>query len=154
MIRGVRLAIDVGTARIGVAKSDPDALLASPLQTVARNRDGDAHLDELTALIAEYEPVRVYIGYPLNLRGEHTPSTEDAIAVANELASRIQPPVVLLDERLTTVTATQQLRAAGKQASRSRNVIDQAAAVVLLQDAIDRERAGASVGTSLTEIAG
>ena len=102
--------------------------------------------------MAEYEPVVVYVGYPLNMRGEHTASTDDAIAVAEALAERIPSPVRMIDERLTTVSAARQFRASGKQASRSRDVIDQAAAVVLLQDAVDRERAGMSPGKSLDEL--
>lgn len=153
MTRGVRLAIDVGKARIGVAKSDPDGLLATPLETVSRDLDGDTHLRRLVDIVTEYEPLRVYVGYPLNMRGEHTASTEDAVTVAAELADRIHVPVRMLDERLTTVSAARQFQASGKKASRSRDVIDQAAAVVLLQDAIDRERGGMTPGKSLDEIA-
>lgn len=153
MTRGVRLAIDVGKARIGVAKSDPDGLLATPLETVSRDLDGDTHLRRLVDIVTEYEPLRVYVGYPLNMRGEHTASTEDAVTVAAELADRIHVPVRMFDERLTTVSAARQFQASGKKASRSRDVIDQAAAVVLLQDAIDRERGGMTPGKSLDEIA-
>lgn len=152
MIRGPRLAIDVGKARIGVAKSDPDGVLATPLVTVQRDATGELHLQELESIVAEYEPVVVYVGYPLNMRGEHTASTDDAIAVAEALAERIPSPVRMLDERLTTASAARQFRASGKQASRSRDVIDQAAAVVLLQDAVDRERAGMSPGKLLDEL--
>ncbi|MFD2673841.1 Holliday junction resolvase RuvX [Gulosibacter bifidus] len=149
MSRGPRLGVDVGKARIGVAKSDPDGLLATPLETVARDLENETHLQRLREIVAEVEPLRVYVGYPLNMRGEHTPSTEDAIAVATALAETIDVPVRLIDERLTTVSATRQFQAAGRKASRSRDVIDQAAAVVLLQDAIDRERGGALPGKDL-----
>lgn len=140
MRRGIRFGVDVGKARIGVARSDPDGLLAVPLETVPRDPDGDGHLQRIAELAAEYEILEVVVGHPLNLRGESTASTEDAVGVAQDLAAMVGAPVRLLDERLTTVSAARQFRAAGRQASRSRKVIDQAAAVVLLQDALDRER--------------
>ena len=141
MRRGVRFAVDVGKARIGVARSDPDGLLAVPVETVKRDLEGDTHVRRLAELVEEYSVMEVIVGHPLNLRGESTPSTEDAIGVARVVAAAIPAPVRLLDERLTTVSAAKQFRASGKQASRSRDRIDQAAAVVLLQDALDRERA-------------
>ncbi len=141
MRRGVRFAVDVGKARIGVARSDPDGLLAVPVETVKRDLEGDTHVRRLAELVEEYSVMEVIVGHPLNLRGESTPSTEDAIGVARAVAAAIPAPVRLLDERLTTVSAAKQFRASGKQASRSRDRIDQAAAVVLLQDALDRERA-------------
>lgn len=151
MRRGIRLAVDVGRARIGVARSDPDGLLAVPVETVARDLDGDAHIHRLAALAQEYEVIEVYVGHPLNMRGESTLSTEDAVSVAHAIAATVEAPVRLLDERLTTVSATRQFRDSGKKASRSRHVIDQAAAVVLLQDALDRERQhGTLPGTKIS----
>jgi putative Holliday junction resolvase len=148
--RGVRFAVDVGKARIGVARSDPDGLLAVPVETVARDLSGETHIARLADLVDEYGVFEVIVGHPLNLRGESTPSTDDAIAVARALAAAIEVPVRLLDERLTTVSAAKQFRASGRQASRSRDKIDQAAAVVLLQDALDRERSsGNPPGTEL-----
>ncbi|MFD2758926.1 Holliday junction resolvase RuvX [Gulosibacter faecalis] len=150
MRRGVRFAVDVGKARIGVARSDPDGLLAVPVETVARDLSGETHIARLADLVDEYGVFEVIVGHPLNLRGESTPSTDDAIAVARALAAAIEVPVRLLDERLTTVSAAKQFRASGRQASRSRDKIDQAAAVVLLQDALDRERSsGNPPGTEL-----
>lgn len=140
MRRGVRFGVDVGKARIGIARSDPDGLLAVPLETVKRDLEGDSHLKRIADLVDEYQAIELIVGHPLNMRGESTPSTEDAVGVAQALAAIVEAPVRLLDERLTTVSAAKQFRAAGKQASRSREVIDQAAAVVLLQDALDRER--------------
>lgn len=140
MRRGIRLGVDVGRARIGIARSDPDGMLAVPLETVKRDLEGNSHLARIAELVAEYEVLELIVGHPLNMRGESTPSTEDAVGVAQDLAAIVGAPVRLLDERLTTVSAARQFRAAGKQASRSRQVIDQAAAVVLLQDALDRER--------------
>ncbi|MGO1544873.1 MAG: Holliday junction resolvase RuvX [Gulosibacter sp.] len=151
MRRGIRFSIDVGKARIGIARSDPDGLLAIPLETVKRDLESGSHLTRIAELAAEYEVLELIVGHPLNMRGESTPSTEDAVSVAQDLAAIVGAPVRLLDERLTTVSAARQFRAAGKQASRSREVIDQAAAVVLLQDALDRERQhGTPAGTELS----
>lgn len=152
MRRGTRFGIDVGKARIGVARSDPDGMLATPLETVARDLEGDTHIRTISALVAEYDVIELIVGYPLNLRGQSTPSTEDALTVARELAAAVEAPVRLLDERLTTVSAAKQFRATGRKASRSRGVIDQAAAVILLQDALDRERAsGNPAGRALEQ---
>ena len=143
MRRGVRLGVDVGKARIGIARSDPDGLLATPLETVPRDPEGVAHLTRIRELAAELDAIELIVGHPLNLRGEATPSTEDALDVARALAEHL--PVRLLDERLTTVSAARQFQQVGRKASKSRQVIDQAAAVVLLQDALDRERASGKV---------
>lgn len=138
---GVRLGIDVGKARIGVARSDPQGTLAVPVETVARDRRGDGHVRRLLELAREYEAIELIVGLPLNLEGRRTPSTDDALSVTRDLTAG-PVPVRLLDERLTTVQAAAQFHATGRSASRSRQVIDQAAAVILLQDALDRERAG------------
>lgn len=149
MRRGVRLGVDVGKARIGIARSDPDGLLATPLETVPRDAEGTTHIDRIRALAEELDAIELVVGHPLNLQGRPTPSTEDALEVARALAAHL--PVRLLDERLTTVSATRQFQQVGRKASRSRQVIDQAAAVVLLQDALDRERAsGAAPGSPCT----
>lgn len=138
---GVRIAVDVGSARVGVAASDRTATLASPVTVIRRDVRGLRDLDELAALIGERESVEVIVGLPQTLRGRDSASTADARAYAAALAARIAPvPVRLLDERLTTVSATQQLRAAGRDARASRSVVDAAAAVVLLEAALDRER--------------
>lgn len=146
---GVRLGIDVGKARVGVAKSDPHGLLATPLETVVRDESGQQDLERIRLLIAEHDVLECVVGLPLNMRGEHTPSTEDALAFAQKIAS-LGTPVRLIDERLSTVTAWNQLHATGKTHKGSRNVIDQAAAVVILQQALDAERArGEAIGTLL-----
>lgn len=143
MRTGVRIGIDVGKARIGVARTDPHGMLATPVETVARDHDGDADIARLQAIIAEYDALEVIVGLPLNLRGERTPSTEDAADFATALATRLgdTAPVRLVDERLSTVSAQGQLRQAGRKTKESRSVIDQAAAVVILQHALDLERA-------------
>lgn len=139
--RGRRLGIDVGKVRIGVASSDPDGILATPVETVRRDRSG-AHLRRLAELAAELEAVEVIVGLPRTLADRIGPSAQDAIDLADELAQRIAPiPVRLADERLTTVGAQRSLRAAGVRAKEQRAVIDQAAAVAILQNWLDQRRA-------------
>lgn len=134
---GVRLGVDVGRARVGVARCDRDGLLATPLATLAR--EGGA-LAELGALIAELEPVEVVVGLPLSLSGAETASTSDAREFAAEIARLGAVPVRLVDERLSTVTAQRALRDSGRRTREARPVIDQAAAVIILQNALDTER--------------
>jgi putative Holliday junction resolvase len=142
--RGRRLGIDVGSVRIGVACSDPDAILATPVETVRRERSGK-HLRRLAKLVAELEAVEVVVGLPRTLADRTGPSALDAIELADALAQRIAPtPVRLADERLTTVAAQRSLRAAGVRAKEQRAVIDQAAAVAILQSWLDQRRAAAA----------
>jgi putative holliday junction resolvase len=137
-LTGVRLGLDPGDARIGVASSDPSGILATPVETVAR---GDGDLDRLANLIDELGAVRVYVGLPRSLSGGEGPSAAKVRTFARELSSRVQPvPVRLCDERLSTVTAEGQLRAQGRKGKKRRAVVDQAAAVVILQGALERER--------------
>jgi putative Holliday junction resolvase len=139
--RGRRLGIDVGTVRIGVASSDPDGILATPVETVRRDRT-DKHLRRLARLVTEMDVVEVVVGLPRTLAERTGPSAVDAIAVADALAARIAPiPVRLADERLTTVTAQRELREAGIKAKGQRAMIDQAAAVGILQTWLDQRRA-------------
>lgn len=145
---GVRLGIDVGKARIGVARCDPHGMLATPIETVPRvttpsNASGHtADIARITDIASEYEAFEVIVGLPLNMRGERTPSTDDAEWFARALAERLgaATPVRLVDERLSTVSAQGQMRQAGRNAQQSRDVIDQAAAVVILQHALDIEK--------------
>ncbi|MBZ4561581.1 Holliday junction resolvase RuvX, partial [Mycobacterium avium] len=114
--RGRRLGIDVGSVRIGVACSDPDAVLATPVETVRRDRSGK-HLRRLAALVTELGAVEVVVGLPRTLADRTGTSALDAIDLADQLARRIAPtPVRLADERLTTVAAQRSLRAAGVRA--------------------------------------
>jgi putative holliday junction resolvase len=141
--RGRRLGIDVGTVRIGVAASDPDGILATPLETVARDRkkNSDRHLRRLAALVGEVDAVEVVVGLPRTLADRSGSSAQDAVALADALARRIAPtPVRLADERLTTVVAQRSLREAGVRARGQRSVIDQAAAVGILQNWLDQRR--------------
>jgi putative Holliday junction resolvase len=138
--RGRRLGIDVGTVRIGVATSDPDAILATPVETVRRDRT-DKHVKRLARLVDELEVVEVVVGLPRTLAERTGPSAVDAIGVADVLAARIAPiPVRLADERLTTVSAQRSLREAGIKAKGQRAMIDQAAAVGILQTWLDQRR--------------
>ncbi|NWF30737.1 Holliday junction resolvase RuvX [Streptomyces sp. PKU-EA00015] len=141
MRRGRRLAIDVGDARIGVASCDPDGLLATPVETVP-GRDIPAAHRRLRQLVEEYEPIEVVVGLPRSLSGGEGPAAKKVRGFAQTLAQGIKPvPVRLVDERMTTVTATQGLRASGVKSKKGRSVIDQAAAVVILQNALESERA-------------
>lgn len=147
--RGIRLGIDVGKARVGVARCDPDGLLATPVETVPRNDDSVARV---TALAAEYDAFELLVGLPLNMRGEDTPSTADARAFAAELAATSGVPVRLVDERLSTVSAHAALRQSGRSQRSSRSIVDQVAAVVLLQQALDVEKSTARpAGTPVTQ---
>ncbi|MFC4060394.1 Holliday junction resolvase RuvX [Planomonospora corallina] len=139
MRHGTRLGVDVGSVRIGVARSDPSGLLATPVETVRRGR-GD--LDRIAEIAAECEAVEVVVGLPTSLSGREGQAAALAREFAGRLAARLTPvPVRLFDERLTTVTAQQGLRASGVKAKNQRGVVDQAAAIVLLQAALDAERA-------------
>lgn len=139
--RGRRLGVDVGTVRIGVAVSDPDAILATPVETVRREKTGQ-HLRRLIDLVAEYDAVEVVVGLPRTLADRAGSSAQDAIDLADRLAGKIAPtPVRLADERLTTVTAQRSLRDAGVRARGQRSIIDQAAAVAILQGWLDQRRA-------------
>jgi len=136
---GVRLGIDPGSARIGVARCDPDGLLASPLATVPRGR-GD--LDRLVSLALEHDAFEVIVGLPTSLSGREGAAAGAAREFAGALAGRLVPvPVRLVDERFTTVLAHDALRRGGKGSRARRQVVDQAAAALLLQGALDAERA-------------
>ena len=142
---GVRLGIDPGDARIGVARSDPSGMLATPVETVSR---GEGDLDRLAAILEEEAAVEVVVGLPRSLSGGEGPAAVKVREFAVALARRVDPvPVRLCDERLTTVTAESMLRERGKKGAKRRAVVDQAAAVVILQNALDTERSrGAAPG--------
>jgi putative Holliday junction resolvase len=139
--RGIRLGVDVGKARVGVARCDPDGMLAVPVETVPRS---DASVERIAELCAEWEPIELVVGLPVNMRGEETLSTTDAREFAAALGERTGLPVRMVDERLSTVSAHSALRSSGRSQKKSRSIVDQVAAVVLLQHAIDTEK---STGT-------
>ncbi|MCK8465977.1 MULTISPECIES: Holliday junction resolvase RuvX [Microbacterium] len=135
--RGVRLGIDVGRARVGVARCDPDGMLAVPVETVPRD---EASIARILQIASEYDPLEFVVGLPVNMQGADTASTTDAREFAAELCRRSGTPVRLVDERLSTVTAHAALRSSGRSQKKSRSIVDQVAAVVLLQQAIDMEK--------------
>ncbi len=147
--RGVRLGIDVGRARVGVARCDPDGLLATPVETVPRDEDA---VTRVVALADEHSAFELLVGLPLNLRGEDTASTTDAREFAAALAAASGRSVRLVDERLSTVSAHAVLRDSGRSQRSSRSIVDQVAAVVLLQQALDVEKStGRPPGTPVSQ---
>ena len=136
--KGVRLAVDLGSVRIGVARSDPGGWMASPLTTITR---GQGDVAGLAGLAEANGAIEVIVGLPTTLSGRPGRAALEARAFARGLASRLAPvPVRLVDERFTTVTAHDALRSAGRDSRARRGVVDQAAAAVLLQAALDAER--------------
>jgi putative pre-16S rRNA nuclease len=140
--RGVRLGVDVGDVRIGVARSDPAGLLATPIETVP---SGPASIARVLDLAVEAEAIEVVVGLPRSLSGRIGPAAVKVTAFAEALraaadARGMSVPVRLVDERLTTVSAERLLRERGRKGARRRAVVDQAAAVVILQHALDSER--------------
>jgi putative holliday junction resolvase len=134
---GVRVGVDVGSVRVGVATCDPAGLIATPVRTLDR---GQGDLDALAALVTEREAVEVVVGLPTSLSGRAGPAAEAAEAYAVALAARVQVAVRLVDERFSTAGAQRGLHASGVDTRRGRSVIDQAAAVIILQGALDAER--------------
>lgn len=143
--RGRRLGLDVGTARIGVAMCDPDGILATPVETI-KVTSGDpgwaAEITRVNQLVEEYDALAVIVGLPTSLKGRETASTAMARSfVAAFEAASPEVTVEFVDERLTTVTAGAALHGAGRNTRQQRSVIDQAAAVVLLQAWMDSRHA-------------
>ncbi len=138
----------MGDARIGVAQSDPSGLIATPVETVRR---GAGDLARIAAITTEAEAIEVVVGLPRSLSGGEGPAAARVREFARAIAEAVTPvPVRLCDERLSTVTAESVLRERGKKGQKRRAVVDQAAAVVILQNALDTERsAGAAPGETL-----
>jgi putative Holliday junction resolvase len=154
---GVRLGIDPGDARIGVARSDPTGFLATPVETVRRGRGDLSRIAAIAAGIeAETGPsglLEVVVGLPRSLRGGENPATAKVREFAAALARRLAPlPVRLVDERLTTVSAEAMLRDRGRKGQDRRSVVDQAAAVLILQHALDTERASGAAPGEIVEV--
>jgi putative Holliday junction resolvase len=147
---GVRLGVDVGSVRVGVAASDPDGILATPVATVARTSPGepeagDVDIEAIAVLVRERAADGVVVGLPRSLSGEEGTAAARARQYAAVLAARIAPVWVrLVDERLTSVDAHRTLRESGVAGRRQREVVDQAAAVLILQTALDVERSTGS----------
>ena len=143
VVTGVRLAVDYGQTRIGVAKSDPHALMAFPVTTISAS---DTAIDELIDVIRNTDAVIVYVGNPINLNAQSTLATHKArefAGVLNQtlLAQGFLCEVRLIDERFSTRTAQSQLRDSGKNSKSSKEIIDQVAAIVILEHALATERA-------------
>jgi putative Holliday junction resolvase len=144
--RGRRLGVDVGKVRVGVAVCDPDGILATPLATVARDTDAaddvvPADIAELVRLVDEHDAVGIVVGLPVRLTGAEGPAAIDIRAYADRLAQAVGPvPIALADERMSTVVATRRLAERGVRGRRQRAVVDQAAAVEILQSWLDAQR--------------
>lgn len=149
---GVRIGVDVGNARVGVAASDPAGTFALPVATLPRDVEHGSDLDEVAALVAGREAVAVVVGLPLLLSGEEGAAAQLARSYAAEVAKRVRPvPVRLVDERLTTVDAHRRLRDSGVPGRGQRAVVDQAAAALILQVALDAEtRSGEPAGETVS----
>jgi putative holliday junction resolvase len=148
IVRGPRLGVDVGSVRVGLAASDPDGLIATPVETLARDtrKPSAGQLSrDIAQIVHEVRERRaqcVYVGLPRHLSGAEGASSEAARAYAVWLAQAVAPVMVrMVDERMSTVSAHQALQASGRSGRRHRQVVDQAAAVVILQYALDAERA-------------
>lgn len=135
---GVRLALDWGKARIGVAACDREGVLAYPVETVATSEAAR----RLPQLVAEYEPAEIVLGLPVDLRGERGLAAQHVLDQARQVAPLLAVPIRLVDERLSTVSASRRLGQAGKNSRAQRQLIDQAAAVEILNSALDAERRG------------
>ena len=144
--RGRRLGVDVGKVRVGVAVSDPDGILATPLVTVPRDMDAapdavPSDIAELVRLVGEHEAVQIVVGLPVRLNGAEGPAAIDIRAYAGRLAAAVgEVPIALADERMSTVVATRRLAERGVRGKRQRAVVDQAAAVEILQSWLDAQR--------------
>jgi putative Holliday junction resolvase len=142
---GARLGVDVGSVRIGIAVSDPAGILATPVATVRRSRnheDDEADVGRIAGFSAEHAAIEVVVGLPVSLSGHEGKAARSVRHFATRLARKIAPvPVRMVDERMTTEAAWRDMRASGVSERRGRSTIDQAAAVIILQGALDAERA-------------
>jgi len=138
---GIRLGVDVGSVRVGLAASDPGGIPATPVETIERDVEAGTDQDLIAAAVLEHEVLEVVVGLPRSLSGHEGPAAEDVRRYATALAVRISPtPVRLVDERLTTIDAHRNLRDSGMAGRAQRAVVDQAAAVLILQAALDAEK--------------
>ena len=153
MRSGRRLAVDVGKVRVGLAISDFHGILASPLQNVARQPENEITSRLILDAIADEEILEIYVGLPVSMTGRASASTDDAINLATALQAATSIPVRMIDERLTTVSASAALRSSGKNSKDGRKVIDQIAATMILEQALSIEKNTDRVpGTELDQI--
>lgn len=150
---GIRFGVDVGQVRVGLATCDPSGLIATPVETLKRSAGDNADVAAVARVVAETQAIEVVVGLPLNLKGEDTASTAAArewAAALKRLTSDVR--VILLDERLTSVSAHRSLHDSGVAGRNHRSRVDQQAAVLILQAALDAERAqGQPVGQPVGE---
>ena len=138
MQRGRRIAFDYGEARIGVAASDQDSILVSPLTTLpAASRN---LLKEIAVIFEEISPIQIYVGKPTNLSGVDSTATSKVLNFIEDLKKITETPIILIDERMSTVSASRSLREAGLDSKKSKSIIDMAAAVAILDFAITIEK--------------
>lgn len=150
MREGVRLGVDVGSVRVGLAASDPGGVLATPVETIERDLESGSDLGVIAAAVLERHVLEVVVGLPRSLSGDEGPAAVGARAYAVSLATRISPiPVRMIDERLTTIDAHRRLRDSGMAGRAQRAVVDQAAAVLILQAALDAEKESGSASGEL-----
>lgn len=153
MRQGRRLAVDVGKVRVGLAISDFHGILASPLQNIARQTDDSATVRLVLEAIADESVIEAYFGLPVSMAGNSSASTADAASLARAFAQASTIPVRMIDERLTTVSATSALRSSGKNSKDGRKVIDQIAATLILEQALAMEKnLGKQPGVALGEL--
>ncbi len=138
MQRGRRIAFDYGDVRIGVATSDADSIICSPLTTLKLS--DKSLLKSIAEIFLEIQPVQIFVGRPALLSGKDGAATDKAVAFADVLRGITEIEVIMIDERLSTVSAARNLREAGKSAKDSKDSIDMAAAVGILEFAIDLEK--------------
>ena len=137
-IRGRRIAFDYGSVRIGVAICDPDGILATPLPYLSTTHP---KLDEqITALLLEYQPISIFIGYPRHLSGASGASVSLVEEFKSKLSLITKVPLIFIDERLSTVSAAKLLKESGKNAKESRDLIDSMSAVAILEQGLRSEQ--------------
>lgn len=146
MQRGRRIAFDVGSARIGVSICDPDGILASPLPRI--DRDGQ-EIAQVEKLLEEYQPVAIYVGLPINLEGKFTRSTYDAVYFAQDIEATTTTRVRMIDERLSTRAAQAAMHSSGHSVKSSKEWIDSASAVEILERALEVLKAGREAGKTV-----
>ena len=138
MQRGRRIAFDYGDVRIGVAVSDPDSILSSPLTTL-KATDKDL-LKQITEILTEIDPVTIYVGRPALLSGKDGSATGKASEFVEQVRTLTPVPVEMIDERMSTISAARNLRDAGRNAKDSKDAIDMASAVAILEFALEIEK--------------
>lgn len=138
MLRGRRIAFDYGDARVGVAVSDPDSILSSPLTTL-KTTDKNL-LKQISEILFEIQPIAIFVGRPALLSGQDGAATEKASEFAEQLRTLTSVQVEMIDERMSTISAARNLRDAGRNAKDSKNAIDMASAVAILEFALNIEK--------------